>query len=172
MGWKKWLVRGSLGFLAATILLVIVANNSANKKKPDVHFNVQIADGAGLSTDAISAALTAFAESCTPLTTKHWKDVQSATAVVGPVPDYAQYLVAKGWKYHIEVEIVLADKTSIPATDEYGVPDGHHLWYTLGGGATPGFFAAKRVSQAMCGMPVDQNGVKVFRELPALKALP
>ena len=169
MDWKKWLVRGSLGFLAATILLVIVANNHADKKKTDIRFSVQM-EADGVSADAVTSALTAFAESCVPLTTKHWKNVVSANAVVRPVTNPGPH--PRGWKTYIEVEVTLADKTDIPVTDEYGVPDGHHLWYSLGGGASPGFFATKRVSQGLCGMPVDKNGNTVFRDLAALKVLP
>ncbi|CAA7614617.1 hypothetical protein [Magnetospirillum sp. UT-4] len=171
MDWKKWLVRGSLGFLGVIVVLAMFTNSQADKKRPQVNFTVDVKTDA-VPAESIKAAITAFAESCQPLTTKHWENVKSATAVVAPVPDFAKYLLAKGWTYMIEVEIALADRTDIPVTEEYGVPDGHHLFYTLGGGPNPGFFAAKDVSQALCGMPVNQKGVKAFRDLPALSVLP
>lgn len=171
MSWKNLAAIGSLILLGGTVILVAVANNHASDKVSRVNFSVEMKDNT-VSKEAIEAALLAFAQSCEPLTTRYWQDVAWAKAVVEPVPDYVRFLKDKGWSYQIEVEIALLDKTRvIPIKDEYAVPGGAHLWYNLGGGHTPGFFASKTISQAMCGMPLD-GSKKVFRDVPALQVLP
>lgn len=116
-----------------------------------------------IDPDALSKAAEIFLRSCTPLTSRYWGDVASAEG--------SAIKSVSGDSVVVEIKIALKAKTSIPVRDEYGVPDGHVLYYTLRGGIQPGVVASKRVAQALCGMPVDRSGSDVFRPLPDLARL-
>jgi hypothetical protein len=81
---------------------------------------------------------------------------------------------AKGWKASIHLSVTLK-KNNLQSLPTYhpatGVVAGHTLHYYLGGGASPGVFASKRVSQFLCGMPVDDSGTDTFASLASLRFL-
>ncbi|MBB6308940.1 zinc ribbon domain-containing protein [Xanthobacter tagetidis] len=132
----------------------------------------QIAESNLMSRDDVLRAIAAFREACRPLGGAMWADLTAVKARVQK--EYAPHRLAKGWKTSIELELVVPDKPRlIPAYDERtGVIAGHHLWYDLGGGKEPGFFASKRVSQMLCGSPIDQNGNVTFAKAPGLAFIP
>lgn len=103
----------------------------------------------------------------------HWRaDLRLANVEVldhyGNERDY-------GWPATIRVEFVVASPSQ-------QIPDvrfsGHHLFYDLGGGSTPGISAAKRVAQDLCDdymsrarRPVWTNYIKPVPALRFLDAL-
>ncbi|MBP2558357.1 hypothetical protein J2857_001108 [Neorhizobium galegae] len=82
--------------------------------------------------------------------------------------EYAGHRLKRGWKYTLQLAVHYVDAPKVgPAfSEEAGVLSGHVLQYDLGGGQTPGFLAAKRSSQFLCGVPIDHKGSDVFVPVP------
>lgn len=91
-----------------------------------------------------------------------WSDLRAINAEI--FTEYADYRLAKGWKTTILLTVTVPDKPKrIPVTsDKTGVISGQVLYYFIGGGREPGFFASKRASQYLCGMRVTQTGADEF----------
>lgn len=110
----------------------------------------------------VEQAISEFRRICQPLGGAMWSDLQSANAEV--FSEYVDYRLAKGWKTTILLKLTVPDRPiKIPELSTLtGVIAGHVLYYYIGGGREPGFFARKRASQYLCGMRVTQVGADEF----------
>lgn len=117
-----------------------------------------------ISDDEVLRAIDTFREACQPLGKEYWPDVTSVIAEA--FNEDAPYRLDLGWKHTIHLAIRFSDQPKhIPEFyDDIGVTVGHTLHYDLGAGNRTGFFAAKRVSQRLCGLPVDETGASVFKD--------
>lgn len=134
---------------------------------------VEIVDAAGLMPrEEVLRAVGIFQTNCVPLGGTMWSDLASVKAEVSR--EYAPFRLAKGWKTTITLSLAVPENPRrIPAFDRRaGVVAGHTLWYVLGGGNSPGYFASKRVSQMLCSAAIDEAGNDVFVSVPALSILP
>jgi hypothetical protein len=114
-------------------------------------------------------AIAAFRKACKPLgDDAMWSDLVEIRARISD--EIASHRRIRGWKSTLHLELVVPDDPRhIPKQDpEIGAIAGHHLHYHLGGGATPGFYASKRVSQLLCGGPVGPSSSSRFTALPEL----
>ncbi|MCQ1836223.1 hypothetical protein [Neorhizobium galegae] len=128
---------------------------------------LQVTIKAGRITKAdVVEAVRIFREKCRPLGDAAWEDVTKVEADV--FEEYAGHRLKRGWKYTLHLAVHYADAPKVgPAfSEEAGVLSGHVLHYDLGGGQTPGFLAAKRSSQFLCGVPIDHKGSDVFVPVP------
>lgn len=119
-------------------------------------------EGARLSRAEVERAISEFRRICQPLGGAMWSDIRAVSAEV--FAESASYRLAKGWKTTIMLKLTVPDyPQKIPMTSEQtGVIAGHVLYYFIGGGREPGFFASKRASQYLCGMRVTQVGADEF----------
>lgn len=172
--------RGCAGSVVAIALFLLFAiyivGRSANVDAPSPNgspatttggqtapVDIVISDEGGrLPRADVERAISEFRQICQPLGGAMWSDLRAINAEV--FAESADYRLAKGWKTTIRLRLTVPDYPSkIPATSEQtGVIAGHVLYYYIGGGREPGFFASKRASQYLCGMRVTQVGADEF----------
>ena len=123
------------------------------------------------SDSEITQALDTFKASCKPLGAAYWGDVESVS--VEAFEEYATFRLDLGWKHTVHLAIKLSEKPeAMPEfNDDIGVLAGQTLHYDLGAGKKTGFFASKRASQLLCGLPVDEAGNDVFQDEKAFSFL-
>lgn len=125
-----------------------------------------------LPRETVLRAIGIFRSNCTPLGGgRMWSELTKVSVSVQR--EAADYRRALGWRTTLALNLVVPpNPRAIPDYDaRTGVVGGHTLWYFLGGGDRPGFFASKRVSQMLCGAPINQDGRDEFVSVPALSIL-
>lgn len=125
----------------------------------------------GFTKADVEKAIEVFRQNCQPLGGKGWSDISKVEAEVSE--EYAPHRTAKGWKTTVFLKLRLTnDPKIIPADDrDAGVIAGQTLHYAIGGGTSPGYFATKRSSQLLCGLPVNDRGGDEFKAVPAFSFL-
>jgi len=125
----------------------------------------------GFTKGDVDKAIDVFRQNCQPLGGKGWSDISKVEAEVSE--EYAPHRTAKGWKTTVFLKLRLSnDPKIIPAADrDAGVIAGQTLHYAIGGGTSPGYFATKRSSQLLCGLPVNDRGGDEFKAVPAFSFL-
>ncbi len=129
-------------------------------------------EGSGFSRDEVLRAIASFRKACRPLGDDYyWSELVEVRAETGI--EFAPHRLARGWTTGLHLALRVPDRpTRIPTYDDStGVIGGHTLHYDLGGGQTPGFLSSKRVSQFLCGAPVNQDGKNTFTNVPELGIL-
>ncbi|MFG1226060.1 hypothetical protein [Xanthobacter wiegelii] len=167
-------------FLGLGLLYVVASNlprasnpgdSAASVAAPEPP--VEVVDSANLiPREDVLRAVGIFQANCVPLGGLMWSDLVRVKAEVAR--EDAPYRQAKGWRTSITLSLVVPNNPrQIPVSDRrVGTIAGHTLWYVMGGGHSPGYFAGKRVSQMLCSAPIDQSGSDVFVSVPALSILP
>src|SRR5688500_8965916 len=137
-----------------SVIMLVVFTTAAGAQEPPVNVSIQ---GNALPREDVLRAVEVFKRNCSPLN-RYWADIEAINVAVRE--EFAAYRLAKGWKATIHVTIAVPDNPRlIPKADgRIGVIAGHTLHYNLGGGAEPGMFGSKRVSQMLCGMPISDRG--------------
>lgn len=87
--------------------------------------------------------------------------------------EIAEYRLEMGWKTEIHIRMTVPDDPKfVPRYDpRTHVISGHTLHYYVGGGKKPGIIGAKRSSQMLCGLPIDQGGSVTFKSVSELSSL-
>jgi len=126
--------------------------------------NITINDDA-LKQEDVGRAIEIFKRACTPLN-RYWADIQTIDVEVSR--EFADFRLEKGWKANVHVMVRVPDNPRlVPRSDRrIGAIAGHVLHYSLGGGRNPGMFGSKRVSQMLCGMPINGRGDDTFKSIP------
>lgn len=125
----------------------------------------------GYTQADIDQAIDHFRRNCRPLGGEFWGDVTDIEATLEE--ETALYRQARGWKNSLTLRIQYSEDPKFgPAfASGAGVLAGHSLYYILGAGDAPGFFASKRSSQYLCGLSFNDAGDDLFVEVPELKFL-
>lgn len=125
----------------------------------------------GYTQADVEKAIGLFRRNCLPLGGEFWGDVIEIEATLAE--ETALYRQERGWKNSITLRVQYSDdpKFGPSIASGAGVLAGHSLFYILGGGDTPGFFASKRASQYLCGQSFSDRGDDLFTEVPELSFL-
>lgn len=131
-----------------------------------------VMSGNGYSREEVDHAIALFRQSCKPLGDEpYWSELVEIKVDTGV--EFAPHRLERGWSTEFHLMLRVPDRpTRIPTFDDsIGIIAGHTLHYDLGGGKTPGFLSSKRVSQFLCGGPVNQDGRNTFTSVPAMSVL-
>lgn len=150
-------------FLAFALLCLTF---NANAQPIDIKI-----DADGFSNEDVLKAIDLFRSQCRPLGGEHWNDIIEIRGELSA--EYAPHRLKLGWKNTLHLALRYADRplTGPKFNEQTGVLAGHVLHYDIGAGHDPGYFASKRSSQFLCGLPVDQNGRDVFLSVPGFSFL-
>lgn len=148
------------------ILAAVFASSSASAQQVTVNLNAP-----GYTQADVDKAIDQFRRNCLPLGGEFWGDVTAIEATIGE--ETAVYRQARGWKNSLTLRLQYSEdpKSGPSLASGAGVLAGHSLFYILGGGETPGFFASKRSSQYLCGLSFNDAGDDMFVDVPELKFL-
>lgn len=116
-------------------------------------------------------AINLLRRNCLPLGSEFWPDVAQITATFEQ--EQTEDRKALGWVNSLLLQIRYSEEPSSGPgyASGVGVLAGQTLFYRLGGGNRPGFFASKRSSQYLCGLSFDDSGADLFVDVPDLKFL-
>ncbi len=153
--------------VAAFIAIGCLLSGHALADAPPIKFTF---DDDSITRDDAKRAIDIFLENCSPLN-KYLRDFQEINVRVGKkIVDYQPEM---GWTSEIHIQMTVPDEPNyVPRYDpRTHVIAGHTLHYFIGGGNRPGIVGAKRSSQMLCGLPIDQNGSVTFKSVPDLSLI-
>lgn len=132
----------------------------------EINFDIKVP---GYTEADAMVAIDIFRRNCRPLGAEFWSDVTSVEVTISE--EYAPYRQAHLWKNSIELRLKYSDDPQVGPSfaSGTGILAGHNLYYYLGAGTDPGFFASKRSSQYLCGLAFSEKGEDIFVSVPQLK---
>lgn len=153
---------------AAIVLLVGALSFATCAHADDPKISIK---SEGYTRDDAIVAVEVFRRHCKPLGDQFWSDIEEVSVEI--FDEYAPHRLEKGWKHTVHLALKYSDNPkSGPAYGEgTGVLAGHTLHYDIGAGITPGFFASKRSSKYLCGVPLEPTGSDVFTPVSEFKFL-
>lgn len=148
-----------------TVVLAVMVGWPWAAAAQEVKVDIQVP---GYTDADAMVAIDIFRRNCRPLGDEFWSDVTSVEVTISE--EYAPYRQAQLWKNSIELRLKYSDDPRVGPSyaSGTGVLSGHTLYYYLGAGVEPGFFASKRSSQYLCGLPFSEKGEDIFVSVPQL----
>lgn len=145
--------------------MVIALATAQGAASADLNVKINVP---GYTEKDAEAVIDLFRQNCRPLGDAFWSDVTKVEATFGE--EYADYRQAHGWRNSLLLQLHYSEDPQDGPTVATGpgVLAGQTLYYVLGGGDEPGFFASKRASQYLCGLSFSGNGDDLFVSVPEL----